>query len=141
SKARDEFKVMRLLAGAGYPVPRVDLLAVDDSPLGRPLVIMERIDGQIMGRLLEEGAEARAEPLPRRRQRPPGQPRSGEGSAADFELLLKRFARLLARLHALDWRPLDPHPDQARAETAGRRWLDDTEALARQLNVQEFAPV
>ena len=115
-KARDEFKVLQLLARAGYPVPRVDVLAVDDSPLDQPLVIMERIDGQILGQLIEHAAEAEREPL------------------------LRRFCQLLARLHQLDWRPFVPDPGQYRAADAVPRWLDQTEALARQLNVHEFEP-
>jgi aminoglycoside phosphotransferase (APT) family kinase protein len=87
-KARDEFKILQLLARAGYPVPRVDLLAVDDSPLDQPLVVLERIDGQILGQLVERA------------------------SGAERESLLRRFCQLLARLHQLDWRPFVADPEQ-----------------------------
>jgi aminoglycoside phosphotransferase (APT) family kinase protein len=96
--------------------PRVDLLAVDDSPLDQPLVVLERIDGQILGQLVERA------------------------SGAERESLLRRFCQLLARLHQLDWRPFVADPEQYRAADAVHRWLDQTEAYARRLNVHEFEP-
>lgn len=44
-KAAREFGVMQRLYHAGYPVPRVTVLAHEQSPFGRPFVVMERIEG------------------------------------------------------------------------------------------------
>lgn len=78
--AEAEFAILDELRDAAYPVPRVLALATDHPPLGKPFVIMERIDGPVLGPLLR---------LP-----------SGGLDLEGF----RRFVALLARLHALDWR-------------------------------------
>ena len=80
SKSAHEFESMRRLYGAGYPVPAVLLLARENSPLGRPFVIMERIDGRGMWHDTFHGPEAQQQ--------------------ARMELL----CRLFVQLHTLDWR-------------------------------------
>ena len=52
AKAAHEFRGMRQLYDSGYPVPRVLALEGDGSPLGRPFILMERIDGEILWPLL-----------------------------------------------------------------------------------------
>ena len=79
-KSAREFRSLRLLREAGYPVPDVFLLRIDDSPFGRPLVLMERVDG--------ESLWATMFPSPGERQ----------------GRLLTLFCDLFVRLHALDWR-------------------------------------
>ena len=49
TKASKEFYVMTQLHGMGYPVPQIYQLELDKSVLGRPFVIMEKIDGRSMG--------------------------------------------------------------------------------------------
>jgi aminoglycoside phosphotransferase (APT) family kinase protein len=80
-KSAHEFRSMSQLRQAGYPVPKVLLLETENSPLGSPFIIMERIDGQVMGSVLF-GA-------PEKQQRE----------------LLTLFCELFIRLHRLDWRP------------------------------------
>ena len=80
-KSAREYRSLRLLREAGYPVPETFLLRIDDSPFGKPCVIMERIDGELLLPLMFRA--------------------SGE----EFDGLLALFCGLLARLHALDWRP------------------------------------
>jgi aminoglycoside phosphotransferase (APT) family kinase protein len=80
-KAAHEFRSMRQLYDSGYPVPRVFALEGDGSPLGKPFILMERIDGQILWPLLI-------------------------GSTGEQRHhLLTLFCDLFLRLHRLDWRP------------------------------------
>lgn len=79
-KAAHEFATLQRLEQLGYPVPRVHLVEIGESPFGRPFVVMERIDGPVMRHLLLHGSET--------------------AQAA----LMNTFCELFARLHALDWR-------------------------------------
>ena len=80
-KSQHEFHSMRKLHRAGYPVPYVHILERSDSPFGKPFVVMERIQGQVMSALLTALPEA------------------------DRGQLRALFCRLLVWLHSLDWRP------------------------------------
>jgi aminoglycoside phosphotransferase (APT) family kinase protein len=80
-KSAREFRSLRLLREAGYPVPETFLLRIEDSPFGQPLVIMERVDGELLWPLMSRS--------------------HGERS----DRLLTLFCDLFVRLHALDWRP------------------------------------
>jgi len=81
SKSAHEFHGMSQLHRAGYPVPRVLVLEREHSPFGKPFVIMERIEGQVLWPLLF------------------GPP---EGKQRE---LLSLFCKLFIQLHALEWRP------------------------------------
>jgi len=81
AKSAREFHGMSQLHKAGYPVPQVFILEGENSPFGKPFVIMERIEGRNLWPLLF------------------GSP--GE----DQQALLTLFCELFVRLHALDWRP------------------------------------
>jgi aminoglycoside phosphotransferase (APT) family kinase protein len=83
-KAGREFAIMRYLQGVGYPVPRVHWLETDSEPLGRPFVVMDRVDGERLSPLVH------AAPYPRKRE------------------LVTRFAQLLVDLHTVDWSPFAP---------------------------------
>lgn len=81
TKSAREFHGMSQLRRAGYPVPQVLILERENSPLGKPFVIMERIEGQILGPLLFGSPEEKQREL------------------------LTLFCKLFVQLHALDWRP------------------------------------
>jgi aminoglycoside phosphotransferase (APT) family kinase protein len=110
-KSAHEFYGMRQLHQAGYPVPQVLLLQRENSPLGKPFVIMERVEGQELWSLLLRAPER------------------------EQQKLLTLFCELFVRLHALDWRPFVD--DIASYERGGRylfvdRWLRATrDALKR----------
>lgn len=77
-----EAAALRLLRKAGYPVPEV--MAVESGPavLGRPFMIMQRMQGeQLWSPMLHPGAP-------------------------QAELHMTHFCGLLARLHSLDWAAL-----------------------------------
>ena len=104
-KARREFAIMRYLQGVGYPVPHVHLLEPDPAPLGRPFVIMDRVDGERYSPLLH-GA-----PYPRKRE------------------LITRFVQLLVDLHAVDWRPFAPDLNPAGERGLLSSFLDQMEGI------------
>jgi aminoglycoside phosphotransferase (APT) family kinase protein len=79
-KSAREFRGMRLLHGAGYPVPQVLILERENSPFNRPFVIMERIKGQMLWPVLF------------------GSPKEKQ------QELLTLFCKLFVRLHTLEWR-------------------------------------
>lgn len=76
TRAQNEFRMLRHLAGAGYPVPQVDRFDGDPSVLGGPFLLMERIDGRPMADLF--------------RERPAGD-------------LVQELVGLMVRLHRMDW--------------------------------------
>ena len=92
-KSTREFRGMRLLHAAGYPVPRVLVLEhgdrsfgevlpghAQDKPFDRPFVIMERVQGQMMW------------------------PQLFGAPVGKQQKLLTLFCKLFVRLHALEWR-------------------------------------
>lgn len=79
-KAAHEFASIQQLGQARYPVPHVFALATTDSPFGQPFILMERIDGSVLGALLESS--------------PPAQQ----------EALFGLFCQLFVRLHGMEWR-------------------------------------
>jgi len=85
-KAAREFNGMKKLHELGFPVPEVLILEMDDSPFGKPFVIMEKINGRSMGQVFDES------PDEKRRD------------------LITLFCRMFVDLHNLDWRPFAPDP-------------------------------
>ncbi len=81
AKSAREFHGMSQLHKAGYPVPKVFILERENTPFGKPFVIMDRIKGRDLWPLLFHSPEA------------------------DQQALLTLFCELFVRLHALDWRP------------------------------------
>jgi len=79
-KAILEFTSMQQLFSAGYPVPLVFLLEADTSPIGRPFIMMEFIQSEMMWRLLDNSSDEK------RKQ------------------LLDQFCQLYVTLHNLDWK-------------------------------------
>lgn len=77
-KAVNEFRVMSRLFDAGYPVPEVFHLEKDENTLGKPFIIMERINGHNMTEDLLRGSEE------------------------EFKSLMTIFIRLWVDLHNLD---------------------------------------
>jgi len=97
-KTQHEFAGIQQLAAAGYPVPRAIHAAGPDNPLGRPFMLIERIEGVVMWGRLEHAPPAEAAPL------------------------LDLFGRLFVALHRLAWRPFAERysPGLAQAWTAGQ---------------------
>lgn len=85
-KAAREFNGMKKLHELGYPVPEVLILELDDSPFGKPFVIMERINGRSMRSVIDEASQEKKKEL------------------------LALFCRMFVDLHTLDWRPFAQDP-------------------------------
>jgi aminoglycoside phosphotransferase (APT) family kinase protein len=117
SKAKSEFRVMRQLRQIDYPVPWVLVLADKNSPFGKPFVIMEKIEGQVLSSMV---------------CRPSGEPEPH---------LLHLFCKLLADLHRLDWRPAVS--DISRYQTQGLigSWIAKFQALVGQFEVTDYNEV
>ncbi|CAG0956570.1 hypothetical protein ANRL3_00589 [Anaerolineae bacterium] len=89
-KCAHEFLSLQRLHQVGYPVPQVHVLEHESSPFGKPFIIMERINGQVMWAQLDTANETvRAE-------------------------LIASFCKLFARLHQLDWRLFVEKAEQLR---------------------------
>jgi aminoglycoside phosphotransferase (APT) family kinase protein len=83
-KAQAEFSGMQHLYQAGYPVPQVFFMEIEQSPFGRAFMVMEKIDGVMLWPVLF------SDPEPQRTAR------------------LEHFCGLMAKLHRLDWRRVVP---------------------------------
>jgi aminoglycoside phosphotransferase (APT) family kinase protein len=116
-KATKEFHALRQLYRAEYPVPEVLLLQAEGTPLGQPFIIMERIDGPVLGEVIR---------------------RSPAGRQGD---LLTLFCQIFVDLHALDWRPFVAGPQLHQVEGTVGRWLATREPMVQQLGRSEFDPV
>ena len=90
-KSAREFHGMSQLHKAGYPVPQVLILERENSPFGKPFVIMEKIEGQVLWPLLSRSPEEKKREL------------------------LTLFCKLFVQLHTLDWQPF--MHDMARHDT------------------------
>ncbi|AWK76547.1 hypothetical protein CBI38_34845 (plasmid) [Rhodococcus oxybenzonivorans] len=86
---RTEFDLLCDLAARGIPVPRPFWCEVNDSPLGLPFMILERIDGTDLRKAL-----------------------AGKGRAPDRVVLGHELVRLQAQLHAV------PAPDSVGEESS-----------------------
>ncbi|MDH5616279.1 MAG: phosphotransferase [Acidimicrobiia bacterium] len=80
-KACREFSGIGLLAGCGYPVPQVVSFDSEGAALGRPFLIMQRIEGTLLGEAMIDDDD-----------------RLQEAPTLDF-------VRLMVDLHELNWRP------------------------------------
>ncbi|TET11075.1 MAG: hypothetical protein E3J86_03840 [Candidatus Thorarchaeota archaeon] len=78
-KAERESTVMTQLSRVGYPVPRIHLTETDDSTLGNPFIIMDRIEGSTL---------------------------NDKFALSDVEndKWVMVFSRLFVKLHKLDWK-------------------------------------
>jgi len=87
-KSAREFNAMKRLHEVGFPVPGVLLLESGDSPFGKPFVIMEKINGRIMGHVIDRSSEEKRKEL------------------------VTQSCKMFVALHALDWKLFasDPLP-------------------------------
>jgi len=100
-KSAKEFAAMTQLHAVGYPVPQVYHLEQENSPWGKPFMLMERIEGSILWSPLVNS--------------PPEKQQA----------LLNQFCDLFVRLHRLDWRAFAT--DISRYDLKNRyQYIDDT---------------
>jgi aminoglycoside phosphotransferase (APT) family kinase protein len=120
AKSAREWRGMDLLHEGSYPVPRVLLLERDDSPFGRPFLIMEKIRGRQMWPVWFRSPEEKQQEL------------------------LTLFCRLLVRLHALEWQPFVQDPgsfDALNPYALLNRELDKVRPYIERFPIAGFLPV
>jgi aminoglycoside phosphotransferase (APT) family kinase protein len=119
-KAAKESNGMKELHEFGFPVPEVFILELDDSPFGKPFVIMEKIHGRSMGAVIDESPnEKKLE-------------------------LATLFCRMFVDLHALDWRPFAPDPslyETGDPYTFIKHGLSEAQEHIDRFQRNEFAPI
>jgi aminoglycoside phosphotransferase (APT) family kinase protein len=81
SKALREYQGIQRLRAAGYPVPEIYAVEYDESILGKPFVIMEKIHGVTLADAL------------------------GLATPSERQALLSAFCQLFVNLHNLEWPP------------------------------------
>lgn len=119
-KAIREFQGMKNLYHAGYPVPKVMILASENSPFGKPIVIMEKINGQIMGRVFSESTDEKKKEL------------------------IALFCKMFVHLHSLDWRSFVSVPSffkNVREYKLFDLWLEMGEKHIKNLKAEEYIPI
>ncbi|MFW9905931.1 MAG: phosphotransferase family protein [Candidatus Thorarchaeota archaeon] len=85
-KSTKEFNVMKKLYDLNYPVPRMEKLESSGKILGNPFVIMERIHGPTMGKILINSSEKKRIKL------------------------MNSFIDLYIQLHSLNWKEFELTP-------------------------------
>ncbi|MFW9845541.1 MAG: phosphotransferase family protein [Candidatus Thorarchaeota archaeon] len=120
NKARKEFSLLKHLYEASYPVPRVLLVEEESSHLGRPFLIMERVEGNSMWSLLE-----------------------AERHNQDSHLY-RLFSTLFHGLHTLDWRQLIENPEGIQglnSKRAAMSWIEKFESRALEIGERELLEI
>jgi aminoglycoside phosphotransferase (APT) family kinase protein len=121
-KSAREFHGMSQLHRVGYPVPQVLLLERENSPFGKPFVIMEKIKGQNLWSLLFHSPRGRE-----RKQR-----------------LLTLFCELFVQLHTLGWQPFvqnGTHHDMEDPYTFVNRQLSRWRSHLERFPKPDFVPI
>jgi len=119
-KATREFDGMKKLHELGFPVPEVLVLEMDDSPFSNPFVIMEKINGRLMGLVIDESRDEKRQEL------------------------ITLFCRMFVDLHALEWRPFAPDPsvyETGDPYTFIEHSLSEAQEHIDRFQRNEFAPV
>ncbi|MBI3660664.1 phosphotransferase family protein [Candidatus Acetothermia bacterium] len=120
TKSAQEFHSLQQLYRIGYPVPKIMLVERENSPFGKPFLIMERIKGQLLGALLFHSPD----------QNQPS--------------LLKLFCELFVRLHRLDWQPFverEKHAEFRKPYYFVDQWLRTAHDYLNRYEMTDFLPV
>lgn len=115
-KSEKEFNAIGQLHKAGYAVPQVMLLEQDATILGKPFLIMQKIDGRPLGNVIAESSDERK------------------------QALLDLFCKLYIELHTLDWRPFVPDSLSFEKENPIEAWLESAQEMLHHFQTSEFDP-
>jgi len=115
-KAKLEFTSMQKLFSAGYPVPRVFLLEADHSPIDRPFIMMEFIQGEMMWHLLDNSSDEKRDSL------------------------LNQFCQLYVRLHNLDWKLFNANLSDGDPFFFIDQWLEEARGVTQNFPDLDVSP-
>lgn len=123
-RAAREFNVMKKLHELSFTVPAVSVLQSKNSPFEKPFIIMEKIDGSLMGTVLLESTNEKRQEL--------------------LELLCSKFVQL----HIIDWRQFagffEVDPSLSVSENPYlfiNRKISDMRRIVDRFRKNEFSPV
>jgi aminoglycoside phosphotransferase (APT) family kinase protein len=117
-KADTEFNLLLRLHEISYPVPKVSLMERNSTYLGKPFIVMERIEGQQMWDLMDRDHYA----------------------VGHFDM----FSRLFHDLHNLDWQKLVEDPSRylgLDSKTAVLQWIEKYEGRAKKLENHDLLAI
>jgi aminoglycoside phosphotransferase (APT) family kinase protein len=121
AKSAREFHGMSQLHQAGYPVPHVLVLERENSPFGgKPFVVMEKVEGQVLWPLLFGSTKKKQQEL------------------------LTLFCELFVQLHALEWRPFVGDLEQYDTEDPYvfvDQWLNLVHDILTRFSLTGFFPI
>ncbi len=120
TKSASEFQNLKLLQHNNYPVPRVFFLEQDRSFFKKPFVVMERIKGELLGKLLFHSENP------------------------DEKKILALFCKLFVQLHQLDWQPFvesEKHAQYRQPYYFVDEWLHLARSYLSKQELNEFLPV
>jgi len=107
---------MQKLFSAGYPVPRVFLLEADHSPIDRPFIMMEFIQGEMMWYLLDNSSDEKQKQL------------------------LDQFCRLYVQLHNLDWKLFNANLPTGDPFFFIDRWISEARGVVQNFPDLDISP-
>ncbi|UCG03984.1 MAG: phosphotransferase [Candidatus Heimdallarchaeota archaeon] len=120
TKSAKEFSVMKKLYDLNYPVPKMELLENSGEIIGKPFVIMERIDGPTMGEILRKSNEKK-----------------------QIEMM-ELFIDLYVQLHKINWREFNlitPPPESQSLNTYIETQIDEYIDSLLQRGMIDFSEV
>ncbi|MHA2175147.1 MAG: phosphotransferase family protein [Candidatus Hodarchaeales archaeon] len=88
--AQSEFEVLRELESVNYPVPKVFFRETSSNFLGKPFIILEYIDGVLMGEEMENAIK--------------------NDDSMKIHGLVNHFTELYIQLHEINWQALVDNP-------------------------------
>jgi len=115
-KAKREFTSMQKLHAAGYPVPQVYLVETGQTSVGRPFMVMEFIQGELLWDALRESSQERQLQL------------------------IDQFFQLFVRLHALDWKLFDPSLPGDEPYYFIDKWIHDAQQGSKNFPEMDASP-
>jgi aminoglycoside phosphotransferase (APT) family kinase protein len=105
---------MRTLKSAGFAVPVIFTVQTDNSSLNQPFVIMQRIDGELLGDMMRRA------------------------NGLELDILVERFCGLAVHLHRLD---LEPDNAEFVPRLSIDGWLTSAKQAVDEYDLPDFAPV
>ncbi|MHA2292095.1 MAG: phosphotransferase family protein [Candidatus Hodarchaeales archaeon] len=111
-KSKKEFNVIKKLYELKYAVPEVYILENQNSPFNQPFIIMERIDGPLMGETFSNSYEVQ-----------------------------KEFCKLFVDLHSLDWKHFVSDYSLYESNNILKIKLEEFREIIMNFNLINFLPV